>query len=125
MNSGIKQNEMQKNEEEEIKINYDSLTKKMKDIISKNELILGIDFGTTYSCASIVLDDKIIVIQNSLGKRTTPSYVVFLENDKICAGDLAKLQPSYEENIIYNIKRLIGKNLNDEGIESMKKKISF
>ena len=116
---------MQKNEEEEIKINYDSLTKKMKDIISKNELILGIDFGTTYSCASIVLDGKIIVIQNSLGKRTTPSYVVFLENNKICVGELAKLQPSYEENIIYNIKRLIGKNLNDEGIESMKKKLVF
>ena len=83
------------NEEEEIKINYDSLTKEMKEIISKNELILGIDFGTTNSCASVILDDKIIVIENSLGQITTPSFVLFLEDNKVCAGELAKLQPSY------------------------------
>ena len=42
----------------------------MKKIIDNNELILGIDFGTTYSCASVMLDDKKIIIKNSLGERT-------------------------------------------------------
>ena len=54
--------------EEEIKIDYNSLTPEMKEIINKDELILGIDFGTTFSCASVILDDNIIVIENSLGK---------------------------------------------------------
>ena len=57
---------------------YDSLSSYMKTIIDSNELILGIDLGTTYSCASVILDDNIIVIENSLGKRTIPSYVLFL-----------------------------------------------
>ena len=58
---------------------YDSLSNKMKEIIDSNQLILGIDLGTTYSCASVMLDDKIIVIENSLGNRQTPSYVLFLK----------------------------------------------
>ena len=116
---------------------YDSLSNKMKEIINANELILGIDLGTTYSCASVMLDDKIIVIENSLGKRTTPSYVLFLKknnnninndnNQKIyvCLGELAKLQPSYQKNIIYNSKRLIGKNWNDPEIQSIRKNLTF
>ena len=97
----------------------------MKSIINNNELIIGIDLGTTYSCASVMLDNNIIVIQNSLGLRTTPSYVLFLENNKICVGELAKLQPSYEKNIIYNTKRLIGKSLNDKEIKSIQKNLLF
>lgn len=111
--------------EEEIKIDYNSLTPEMKEIINKDELILGIDFGTTFSCASVILDDNIIVIENSLGKRTTPSFVLFLDDGKICAGELAKLQPSYQKNIIYNIKRLIGKNFNDEGFQLIKNNLDF
>jgi len=135
---------------------YDSLSSYMKTIIDSNELILGIDLGTTYSCASVILDDNIIVIENSLGKRTIPSYVLFLENNnnnndninnndnnnnnnninnndnnnndnkiKICVGELAKLQPSYSKNIIYNSKRLLGKNLNNPEIQSIKKNLTF
>ena len=87
--------------EEEIKINYNSLSTEMKEILAKDELILGIDLGTTFSCASVVLDDKIIVIENSLGKRITPSFVLFLDVNKICVGELAKFQPSYQKNIIF------------------------
>jgi len=111
--------------ENQNKITYNSLSNQMKNIIDNNELILGIDLGTTYSCASVMLDKNIIVIQNSLGLRNTPSFVLFLNNNKICVGELAKLQPSYEENIIYNIKRLMGKSLNDKEIKSMKNNLSF
>ena len=40
-------------------IEYDSLSKEMKKIIDNNELILGIDLGTTYSSAAIIIDEKI------------------------------------------------------------------
>ena len=101
-------------------LNYNTLSQEMKYIIDNNEIILGIDLGTTYSCASIMLDDQIIMIENSLGLRTTPSYVCFFEPDKICIGELAKLQPSYEfRNIIYDVKRLLGRNINDREIKEI------
>ena len=111
--------------ENENKISYESLSDEMKKIIDNNELILGIDFGTTYSCASVMLDKNIFIIQNSLGQNTTPSFVLFLNKNKICVGELAKLQPSYEKNIIYNIKRLMGKSINDKEINEMKNNLSF
>ena len=83
-------------------LSYNTLSEEMKKIIDKNELILGIDLGTTYSCASVMLDHRIVVIENSLGQRTTPSYVCFLKNKEICVGELAKLQPSKEYKF-YNI----------------------
>lgn len=112
-------------ENNENKITYDSLSNEMKTIIDNNELILGIDFGTTYSCASVMLDKNIIVIQNSLGLRNTPSFVQFLNNNKIFVGELAKLQPSYEKNIIYNTKRLMGKSINNKEIKEMKNNLLF
>ena len=120
----IKFHLIEKNENKN-NITYDSLSNQMKSIIDNNELILGIDFGTTYSCASVMLDKNIIVIQNSLGLRTTPSFVLFLNKNKICVGELAKLQPSYEKNIIYNIKRLIGKSINDKEIKTLNNNLSF
>ena len=71
-------------------LNYDNLSEEMKKIIDENKIILGIDLGTTYSCASVMLDDHVIIMENSLGLRTTPSYVCFFEHDKICVGELAK-----------------------------------
>ena len=112
-------------EKKKDEIYYDSLSEEMKKIIDNNELILGIDFGTTYSCASVMLDDKKIIIKNSLGERTTPSFVLFLEDNKISVGELAKLQPSYCKNIIFNIKRLIGKNYNNSEVQSIKNNCYF
>ena len=60
----------------------------MKEIIDKDDIILGIDLGTTYSAASVMIDDKIIMIENSLGLGTTPSFVSFLGPHEICVGEL-------------------------------------
>ena len=103
-----------------------SLSDKMKKIINNNEIILAIDLGTTYSCASVMLDENIIVIPNSLGLRTTPSCVYFLNHNTICVGELAKLQPTSEvESVLYGSKRLLGKNFNDKEIQEMIPKLSF
>jgi activator of 2-hydroxyglutaryl-CoA dehydratase len=42
-------------------LSYNTLSEEMKKIIDKNELILGIDLGTTYSCASVMLDHRIVL----------------------------------------------------------------
>ena len=108
------------NEEiDEVNINYDCLSNEMKKIIDKNELILGIDLGTTYSCAAVMIDNHFIIIQNSLGEKTISSYVAFLSKNKIYVGDLAKVLPSNEKNIIFNLKRLIGKSYKDKEIKKI------
>jgi len=58
---------------EKIDLSYESLSDKMKEVINTNNLILGIDLGTTYSCASVMIDKNIVMIRNSLGSTTTPS----------------------------------------------------
>ena len=97
----------------------------MKKIIDQNDLILGIDLGTTYSCGAIMIEQKIIVIENSLGLRTTPSYVSFLSPNERVVGELAKLRPSDEGNVLFNSKRFLGKNINDKEIIDIKNDLPF
>ncbi len=71
------------------------------------EFILGIDLGTTNSCAAIMKDGKPEVLENPEGKRTTPSIVSF-KNDEILVGDVAKRQMITNINTVSSVKRLMG-----------------
>ena len=108
-----------------VDISYGSLSDYMKKIIDQNQLILGIDLGTTYSCAAVMIDNNIIMIRNSLGSTTTPSYISFIDKNEVYVGELAKLLPSNEKNILYNTKRLLGKNIEDDDIKELMQKLSF
>ena len=71
--------------------------------------IIGIDLGTTNSCVAVMEGNEPVVIQNSEGKRTTPSIVAFIENGERKVGDPAKRQAiTNAEKTIYSIKRFMG-----------------
>ena len=78
--------------------------------------VIGIDLGTTNSCVSVMEGDQAKVIENSEGKRTTPSVVAYGEEVKV--GDSAKNQAvTNAENTLYAIKRLIGRKHDDDVVK--------
>lgn len=78
--------------------------------------IIGIDLGTTNSCVAVMEGSEPVVIQNSEGRRTTPSIVAFLDQGKgeRKVGDPAKRQSiTNPQNTVYSIKRFMGKRYNE------------
>lgn len=75
--------------------------------------VIGIDLGTTNSCAAYLLNDKSEVIPNSEGGRTTPS-IVYIKGDQLLVGNLAKRKAVLEpKNVIYEVKRFIGRKYSE------------
>src|SRR5256885_6878186 len=54
--------------------------------------VLGIDLGTTNSCMAVMEGGEPAVLENSEGKRTTPSVVAFTKTGERLVGDAAKRQ---------------------------------
>jgi molecular chaperone DnaK len=83
--------------------------------------VLGIDLGTTNSCMAIMEGGEPLVLENSEGKRTTPSVVAFAKNGERLVGDAAKRQAvTNPRNTVYSIKRFMGRKF-DEVQEEIKR----
>ena len=81
--------------------------------------IIGIDLGTTNSCVAVMEGNEPVVIQNSEGRRTTPSIVAFLENGERKVGDPAKRQAiTNPERTIASVKRFMGKKYSEASREA-------
>ena len=76
---------------------------------NNNNIIIGIDLGTTNSVVSYMqADGKWKVIPNPEGKNTTPSVVAFKPSGEEIVGDAAKRQMVTNPDTVYSIKRKIG-----------------
>ena len=81
--------------------------------------IIGIDLGTTNSCVAVMEGNEPVVINNSEGKRTTPSMVAFVQDGERKVGDPAKRQAiTNPTKTIYSVKRFMGQMFSEVGTEA-------
>ncbi len=80
--------------------------------------VIGIDLGTTNSCVAVMEGNQPTVIQNSEGKRTTPSAIAFMEDGEIKVGDPAKRQAIINpDQTVASIKRFMGRKYDEVSSE--------
>ncbi|CAL8101644.1 unnamed protein product [Calicophoron daubneyi] len=84
--------------------------------------IVGIDLGTTNSCVAVCRDGRIEVLENCLGKRTTPTFMAISPEGEWIFGEEAKDQATLNpSNTLFNMKRLIGREVTEKCIQNDKK----
>jgi molecular chaperone DnaK len=83
---------------------------------------IGIDLGTTNSCASIIDGGLPRVIPFAKGYLTVPSIVAFSPNDELLVGpDALRQSTTNPENTIYGAKRLLGRPYSSYVVQQVKR----
>src|SRR5438876_4176624 len=86
--------------------------------------VLGIDLGTTNSCMAVMEGGEPLVLENSEGRRVTPSVVAFTKTGERLVGDAAKRQAvTNSRNTIYSIKRFMGRKFGE--VEEERKRVPY
>src|SRR6184192_1293475 len=86
--------------------------------------VIGIDLGTTNSCMAVMEGGEPVVLENSEGRRITPSVVAFTKTGERLVGDAAKRQAiTNSKNTIYSIKRFMGRKFSE--VEEEKKRVPY
>ena len=89
------------------------------------DLPIGIDLGTTFSCIGVYRNDAVEIIPNEIGERITPSAVAFI-NDEIYVGEqIQYINLEDPKNKVYAIKRIIGRNYKDKEVQEDISNFSF
>ncbi len=79
--------------------------------------IIGIDLGTTNSCVSVLEGDKVKVIENAEGARTTPSIIAYKDGETLVGQSAKRQAVTNPKNTLFAIKRLIGRRFEDQEVQ--------
>ena len=103
----LNKNESDVNENESDVNENESETKKL------DEIVIGIDLGTRFSCVSVWRNKCFEIICDQFGNRTIPSVVAFYRSAKLVGHNALSMKEVDPSNTIYDIKRIIGRKIND------------
>lgn len=87
--------------------------------------VIGIDLGTTYSCAGVYKNGAVEIIPNELGSRITPSVVAFTDEERLVGEAAKNLSNINPESVVYDVKRLIGRKFNDKEVQEDAKYLPY
>lgn len=101
--------------------NYHNL---MKETIAEDHVI-GIDLGTRFSCVSVWRNKRFEIIPDKFGNRTIPSVVAFYRSAKLVGYNAISMKEINPANTVYDIKRVLGRRMDDPIIEQTKTLLSY
>ena len=92
----------------------------------EDEYAIGLDLGTTFSCIGVYRNGGVEIIPNIIGEKITPSVVIITKNSKILVGEETNdfLVKNYD-NCIYEVKRFIGREIDEEERKKLQEKFPF
>ena len=89
------------------------------------DLPIGIDLGTTFSCIGVYRNSSVEIIPNEIGERITPSVVAFMDDD-IYVGEQTQYLPFPDpKNKVYAVKRIIGRKFKDKEVQDDISRFSY
>ncbi len=100
----------------------DETHKENKD---KQDIIVGIDLGTTNSCICYWNNSNLVMIPDEKGNKTIPSYVGFTNVSRYIGMDAKNQSVLNTNNVYYETKRLIGRKFTDEDVQKEKKLLAY
>jgi len=93
--------------------------------MSKEEVIIGLDVATGFCGVSVWQNGRCEVIANEHGNRTTPSWVAFVENERLIGESAKNLISADPKNVIFAVKRFIGRTFDDPVVQEEMKNVTY
>ena len=89
------------------------------------DLPIGIDLGTTFSCIGVFRNGSVEIIPNENGDRITPSVVSFVDDNIYVGEENEYIKLENAKNKIYAVKRIIGRNFKDKEVQEDISKFTY
>ncbi|KAF9036256.1 heat shock protein 70 [Panaeolus papilionaceus] len=93
--------------------------------VGPDDVAVGIDLGTTYSCVGISRGGQVEIIANENGNRITPSWVSFNGDERLIGEGAKQALHSNPANTVFDVKRIIGRKWEDREVKQELKHFPF